>query len=67
MQKQGIKIEGHKGNWYVIGESTYKGKNVYLLEHEIYGEDAPSLIVRENLTIVKDNIYNGFGDLEEED
>lgn len=65
MQKQGIKIEGHKGTWYVIGETTYKNRKVYLLENEVYGDESNALIVNEDLSILKDNVWNGFDELED--
>jgi len=64
MQKDHIKVEGHRGTWYIIGESVYKNEPVFLLEHEQYGDEAASLIVKEDLTIVMDDVWNGFDDLE---
>jgi hypothetical protein len=64
MQKEGIKINGHVGTWYIIGESFYKGEKVYLLEHEKYGDEAASLIVNGDLKIIMDEVFNGFSDLE---
>ncbi len=72
-----IRVEGHRGTWYVIGEarleltSEVSGKPVtipvrgFLLEHENYGDVAPSLIVDENGTILLEDVYNGFEDLED--
>jgi len=64
MQKDGIKVEGHIGTWYVIDESYYRGKKVYLLEHEEHGDEAASVIIYENLNIVMEDVRNGFSDLE---
>jgi hypothetical protein len=64
MQKDNIKIEGHIGTWYVINELVYKGDPVFLLEHEDYGDEAACLIIKEDLTIVMEDVYNGFNDLE---
>ncbi len=63
MQKDNIKIESHVGTWYVVDESEYKGKKVYLLEHERYGDEAPCIIVDENKNIIMENVWNGFSDL----
>lgn len=63
MKKEGIKIEGHKGTWYIINESYYKGRKVFLLESEQYGEDAAALIVDKNLRIIQEGVFNGFNDL----
>jgi len=71
-----IKIEGHRGTWYVIDEARLElttdvsGKPVtipvhgFLLEHETCGDEAPGLIVDENGTILLEDVYNGFEDLE---
>lgn len=62
--KENLRIKGHKGTWYVIGEVTTLGKQYWLLESEIWGDEAPCLIVRSsNLMVVVDNVYNGFEDL----
>ena len=60
-----IKIEGHRGRWYVIDTSFFRGQKVFLLEHETYGDEAPSLIVTADGTIVLDDVWDGFLDLEE--
>ena len=66
MQKDHIKIEGHYGRWYVIDEITVDGENLYLLEHETYGDEAACLIVNGNLDIVMDDVWNGFDDYYEQ-
>lgn len=63
MKKEGLKIDGHIGTWYVINESYYKGKKVFLLEHETYGDEAACLIVDEKMSVVLDDVWNGFNDL----
>ena len=60
-----IKVEGHKGTWYVIDSSTYRGETVYLLEHEQYGDEAASIIVDENGELIAEDIWNGFDDLDD--
>lgn len=64
MKQDKIKIKGHIGTWYVIDETYFNGKKLYLLEHEIYGDEAAELIVDENLYIVMDDVWNGFSDLD---
>lgn len=65
--KGNLKIEGHKGTWYVIDERLYTPRGaMYLLESEVYGDYAPCLIVNANGKILMDNVYNGFGDWDEE-
>jgi len=63
MEKENIKIVGHKGTWYVIDEKTVGGEQLFLLEHETYGDESASLIVNKNLEVVLDDVYNGFDDL----
>lgn len=41
----GIKVEGHRGTWYVLDEVIFEGKSYFLLEHETYGEDADHIAV----------------------
>lgn len=65
MLKNNIKVDQYKGTWYVIDESFYDSKKVYLLESEQFGEDIPCLIVDKDLKVVKNNVWNGFGDLDE--
>ena len=62
--KDNIKIAGHIGTWYVIDITHHKGKKVYLLEHETYGDEAASIIIDENKNIIMEDVYNGFSDLE---
>ena len=73
----GIEITGHKGTWYVIDEGDYKitpdvdGKpetltaHLFLLESELYGDEAACLIVNEEKQIVLEDVWNGFDDLED--
>ena len=72
-----IKIEGHRGTWYAIDESWARltpdedGKprtiytHVLLLEHEAYGDEAANIIIDENGTLLLDDVWNGFDDLED--
>ena len=61
--KDGIKVNGHVGTWYVIDETRYNGCKYYLLESEIYGDEAAALIVNSKCQIVLDDVWNGFDDL----
>lgn len=65
MKNEGIKIKGHRGTWYIIDETVYDGKRLYLLESEIWGDEVASLIVDEDCNVVLDDVWNGFFDYEE--
>ena len=64
MKKDGIKVEGHIGKWYVIDETEWKGETVYLLEHETWGDEAASVIINEKGELIMEDVWNGFDDLE---
>lgn len=65
MDKDNIKIQGHVGKWHVIDEKKHRGKTVYLLEHNTYGDMAAGLIIDKNLNVILDDVWNGFLDLDE--
>lgn len=44
---ENIKIKGHTGTWYEIDRRTLYGKTFYLMESEIYGDEAPGIIIDE--------------------
>ena len=64
----GIEIAGHEGTWYVIDEGDFQitpdvdGKpetltaHLFLLESELYGEDAAGLIVNDEKQIVMEDL-----------
>lgn len=58
-----LKVAGHSGTWYVIGDCYYAGIRLFLLEHETYGEDVPHIIVDADLNIVMEDVNDGFNDL----
>jgi len=61
-----ISIEGHWGTWYVLEEQeTTQHGQLFLLEHETYGDDAACLIVDEAGMVIVDEVCNGFRDYEE--
>lgn len=70
-----IQVEGHVGTWYVIDEAVCtpppewerepKSVRCFLLEHETHGDMAACLIVNESGTLILDDVWNGFDDLEE--
>jgi hypothetical protein len=64
-ESKGIKIEGHRGKWYVIDTTINNTIKCFLLEHETYGDEAACLIVRDDGSIIVDDVWNGFDDLPE--
>ncbi len=73
-----IKVEGHKGTWYVIDEGDFVltpdvdgnrpltiPAHLFLLEHEIYGDEAACIIVDETGHLILEDVRNGFDDLED--
>lgn len=58
----GFRVKGHVGKWYVIDTKEYDGHEVYLLEHETYGDEAACLIVDQDGQILLDDVWNGFED-----
>lgn len=60
----GIVVKGHVGTWYVIDRMTKHGQTYKLLESEVYGDEAPCLIVTEKTNkLVLEDVWNGFDDL----
>ena len=55
-----IAVDGHVGKWYVIDETTHKGRKIFLLEHELYGDDTAHIAVNANGNVVCDGIYDDF-------
>ena len=62
--RDGIKIRGHYGKWYVIDEREYLGETLYMVESEEYGDEAASLIIDEDFNVRADEIWNGWEDYE---
>ena len=62
LNSDNIEIEGYTGTWYVIEAENIKGKELFWLESEYYGEEEACLIVDENRNLVMDDVHNGFAD-----
>ena len=60
-----IKVEGHIGTWYAIDSTQIEDKDYFLLEHEDYGDETACVIVNPQGEVVLNDVWNGFGDLEE--
>lgn len=63
MSKEHIKIQGHIGRWYEIGNMEIDGKKFYLMEHETYGDMTACIIIDEDDNLILDDVWNGFDDL----
>ena len=65
-KSRGIYIADYVGTWYVIDSKrdVYYGE-IYLLEHEEYGDEAACLIVDRDGTVLLDDVWNGFEDWKE--
>lgn len=61
MKRDGIRVAGHIGTWYVIDEQD----GLFLLEHEKYGDEAACVIVDGEGNLVLEDVWNGFEDYEE--
>lgn len=58
-----IKVKGHVGTWYVIDSMfTEERGQLFLLESEIFGDEAPCVIVDKYGTLILEEVYNGFDD-----
>lgn len=65
MKQEGIKVKGHIGTWYVVDTHIFRGEYCYELEHEEYGSDAAHIIISADGTVLHDDVWNGYLDLEE--
>ncbi len=69
MQRDGIKMPGWIGRWYIIDQREYRGEMYYMLEHETYGDETEHLIVSyqpDNGFILElDEVYSGWTDFYE--
>ena len=62
----GVKVEGHVGTWYVIdSKEMTKYGDLFLLEHETYGDEAACLIVDRFGKVILMDVFNGFDELDE--
>lgn len=61
--KENIKIKNHVGTWYEIDKmvGSLHG-TIYLMESELYGDEAANIIIDEDNNIVLHDVWNGFDD-----
>lgn len=60
-----VKVEGHRGTWYVIDTLYFDAKPYFLLEHNTYGDEADCIAVDENGKLVLDEITGGTDEIYE--
>ncbi len=65
LDSDNISVDGHIGTWYVVESQEFNGTEYFLLENKEYGDETAHLIVDNEKNIVLDEVFNGFGDLEE--
>ena len=70
MKRDGIKMQGWIGKWYIIDEREYRGEMYYMLEHETYGDETEHLIViyrasTDSFKLILDEVFDGWENLEE--
>lgn len=63
MKKDGIKVDGHDGTWYVIDEMEKNGKSYRLLEHEQHGDEALCVAIDEDGRLILEDISDGVTEL----
>lgn len=60
MKHNGIVVAGYIGTWYVIDSAEFNGKKVFLLESEIFGDEAAGIIVDDKRRVIAENVWNGL-------
>lgn len=61
----GFTIDGHKGTWSIIAMTYNRGRQLFLMEHERYGDEAAYIIIDNKGDLVLENSHNGFSDLDD--
>ena len=64
-KREGIKIAGRIGTWYVVSEREYPTGTYYLVESEDYGDEAEWLLIDSDFNEVAAEIYDGWDTVEE--
>lgn len=55
-----VKIKGHTGTWYEIDRRMFYRQNFYLVESEVYGDEAACIIIDESHTPIIEDVFTGF-------
>lgn len=59
----GIKIKNHIGTWYVIDWKFDKGRYLFLVESERFGDSAANIIISGTGKVIMEDVWNGFEEL----
>lgn len=62
LRRSGIKVRGHRGTWYCVDTAVYNDQPLYLLESEVWGDEAACIIVDRNGALVMADVWNGWED-----
>lgn len=63
-KSEGISLSGRMGKWYCIDSRKHHGIEMFLMEHETYGDEAAAIIVKGDGTIILEDVWNGLDDLD---
>ena len=64
-ESDNITVKGHRGTFYVVDSLEWHTDTYYLCESEWYGDDAAWICIREDGSLLCDNINNGVEDVRE--
>ena len=53
-------IEGREGSWLAYDSIIIDGKEFFLMEHTVYGEEAANVVLDEDGKVVVEQAYHGF-------
>ena len=53
-------IEGREGSWLAYDSIIIDGKEFFLMEHTVYGEEAANVVLAEDGKVVVEQAYHGF-------
>lgn len=56
----------YEGTWHVIDKTHENGCDLFLLEHDEYGDETACIIVDENNNVILEDVWNGFEDYMEQ-
>ena len=55
-----ITVYGHIGTWYVVERIVHNGRNVFLLEHKEYGDEADNIVVDISGNVICDEVQGDW-------